>query len=88
MVCWIADCGLELLSDPFRCCQMQSFVQDEHFLDGLRDELRDLICYEKNNDLYKFHQVDVTAVIWIVLCITCPLHARVVKCMQINQHCF
>ena len=38
---------------------MQNFISDEHFLEGLRDELRDLICYEKNNDLYKFHQVRV-----------------------------
>jgi len=36
---------------------MRNFIQDEHFLEGLRNELRDLICYEKNNDLYKFHQV-------------------------------
>jgi len=36
---------------------MQDFIQDERFLDGLRNELSDLICCEKNNDLYKFHQV-------------------------------
>jgi len=37
---------------------MQNFIQDENFLEGLRNELSDLICYEKNNDLYKFHQVN------------------------------
>jgi len=36
---------------------MPNFIGDEHFLEGLRNELSDLICYEKNNDLYKFHQV-------------------------------
>jgi len=41
---------------------MQNFIGDEHFLDGLRNELRDLICYEKNNDLYKFHQVNFVTV--------------------------
>lgn len=56
--CYSRDCGLELLSTPFRCCQMQNFIQDERFLDGLRNELSDLICYEKNNDLYKFRQTD------------------------------
>ena len=57
VMCCITECGLELLNTPFRCCQMQNFIRDEHFLEGLRDELSDLICYEKNNDLYKFHQV-------------------------------
>jgi len=57
--CVVVDtgCGLELAGQPFRYCQMQNFIRDEQFLDGLRDELSDLICYEKNNDLYKFHQV-------------------------------
>jgi len=68
-VCWKTDCGLELLSTPFRCCQMQNFIGDEHFLDGLRNELRDLICYEKNNDLYKFHQVNFVTV-FEVYCLT------------------
>jgi len=57
-VCYVnTESGLALASSPFRCCQMPNFIGDEHFLEGLRNELSDLICYEKNNDLYKFHQV-------------------------------
>jgi hypothetical protein len=38
---------------------MSNVISDERFLEELRDELLDEICYEKNNDLYKFHQVYV-----------------------------
>ncbi len=36
---------------------MPKFLEDTHFLEGLRDELTDQIFYQKNNDLYKFQQV-------------------------------
>jgi len=36
---------------------MSNLISDERFLEDLRDELLDEICYEKNNDLYKFRQV-------------------------------
>jgi len=80
MVCWMTDCGLELLSTPFRCCQMQNFIEDERFLDGLRNELSDLICYEKNNDLYKFHQVNCYWLRYLLLGILC----RCTSCMTWN----
>jgi Rps23 Pro-64 3,4-dihydroxylase Tpa1-like proline 4-hydroxylase len=37
---------------------MQHFISDEHFLEGLQNELSDMICHDKNNDLYKFQQTD------------------------------
>ncbi len=46
-----------MYSDPFTCCVLPNFIKDEHFLEGLKDELLDQIFIEKNNDLYKFQQV-------------------------------
>jgi len=46
-----------LHTDPFTCCVLPNFLQDDKFLEGLRDELMDQIFCEKNNDLYKFQQV-------------------------------
>ena len=57
MSLFIPDNKACLYSDPFSCCVMPNFIKDEQFLDGLKDELLDQIFYEKNNDLYKFHQV-------------------------------
>ncbi len=47
-----------MYSDPFTCCALPNFIKDEHFLEGLKDELLDQIFIEKNNDLYKFQQVN------------------------------
>ncbi|KAK2179040.1 hypothetical protein NP493_517g00021 [Ridgeia piscesae] len=47
-----------LHTDPFTCCVLPNFLQDDKFLEGLRDELMDQIFCEKNNDLYKFQQTD------------------------------
>lgn len=52
-----SEAGLQMFCKPFQCCQMPNFINNERFLEELRDELLDQICYEKNNDLYKFHQV-------------------------------
>ncbi|XP_077981360.1 prolyl 3-hydroxylase OGFOD1-like [Glandiceps talaboti] len=50
--------GAIVHSEPFTCVKLPNFVQDVKFLDGLKEELLDLIFYEKSNDLYKFQQSD------------------------------
>lgn len=44
-------------TDPFTCCVLPNFIQDERFLEGLKDELLALDFHDKSNDLYKFQQV-------------------------------
>ncbi|PIK54108.1 putative 2-oxoglutarate and iron-dependent oxygenase domain-containing protein 1 isoform 1 [Apostichopus japonicus] len=43
-------------TDPFTCCVLPNFIQDERFLEGLKDELLALDFHDKSNDLYKFQQ--------------------------------
>ena len=63
--------GAELLSEPFQCCILPDFIHDPAttacevskvggagFLQQLKEELLRLKFYEKNNDLYQFHQVN------------------------------
>ena len=64
--------GAQLLSDPYQCCVLPNFVEDgsknadvskvggADFLHQLKAELLRLKFYEKNNDLYQFHQVSVS----------------------------
>ena len=50
--------GSELINSPFPCCVLPNFIQDkDDFLDSLKDEILRLKYYEKDNDLYQFHQV-------------------------------
>lgn len=42
--------------NPFSCCQLKNFFQDDDFLYRLKDELQSLNFSEKSNDLYKFRQ--------------------------------
>ena len=42
--------------NPFSCCQLKNFFQDDDFLYKLKDELLSLSFSEKSNDLYKFKQ--------------------------------
>lgn len=51
------DTAAAIHTDPFTCCVLPHFIQDEAFLDGLKDELLALNFHEKSNDLYKFQQV-------------------------------
>lgn len=59
--------GSRVLSNPFRCCQLLSFVDCDTSVDGVGDtwlqnlenELLQLKFHEKNNDLYQFRQVGV-----------------------------
>ena len=63
--------GAQLLSDPYQCCVLPNFVKDgsnnadvskvggADFLQQLKAELLRLKFYEKNNDLYQFHQVSM-----------------------------
>lgn len=50
--------GPFIYNEPFFCCHLPKFIENETFLTELKDELLDLTFYEKNNDLYKFHQSD------------------------------
>jgi len=52
----LKDSPATLITEPFRCCQLNDFVSDAGFLDALKDELLELDFIEKNNDLYKFQQ--------------------------------
>lgn len=45
-----------IYKDPFNCCQLRNFVEDDNFLYQLKHELLSLNFVEKSNDLYKFHQ--------------------------------
>lgn len=52
--------GAQLLDKPFQCCILPNFITDESgFLESLKTELLRLKFYEKNNDLYQFHQVSL-----------------------------
>ncbi|XP_064387306.1 prolyl 3-hydroxylase OGFOD1-like [Halichondria panicea] len=56
--------GAQLLCRPFQCCVLPKFIKTpvametsrEGLLEGLTRELLRLKFYEKNNDLYQFHQ--------------------------------
>ncbi|XP_072278939.1 prolyl 3-hydroxylase OGFOD1 [Pyxicephalus adspersus] len=51
------QCGTVVLdSVPFQHCVIRSFIKNEEFLDGLKDELLALNFHDKSNDLYKFQQ--------------------------------
>ena len=49
---------ITLIKSPFNCCILKNLVvSDPSALDELRSELEEQDFVEKNNDLYKFHQV-------------------------------
>ncbi|XP_027007841.2 prolyl 3-hydroxylase OGFOD1 [Tachysurus fulvidraco] len=50
--------GVQLDCDPFPHCMIRNFVQNESFVENLRDELLQLNFHSKSNDLYKFQQSD------------------------------
>jgi len=52
------ESGAELDMNPFPHCVLSDLIKGHNFLDGLKDELLDLVYFEKNNDLYKFSQSD------------------------------
>ena len=48
---------------PFKCCFIPNFISDEEFLKSLEQDLLKLKFFEKSNDLYKFHQVNVCCIL-------------------------
>lgn len=54
----VSESKAAIFNQPFQYCVLPNFVKDEQFLEGLKDELLDQIFTEKNNDLYKFQQVN------------------------------
>lgn len=52
----VAQTKCTVYKNPFNCCQIRKFVDDDSFLHQLKHELLSLNFHEKSNDLYKFHQ--------------------------------
>ena len=52
----VAETKCLVYKNPFNCCQLRNFVDDDSFLHQLKHELLALNFHEKSNDLYKFHQ--------------------------------
>ncbi|XP_053094078.1 prolyl 3-hydroxylase OGFOD1 [Pangasianodon hypophthalmus] len=50
--------SVQLDCEPFPHCKIRNFVQNESFVENLRDELLRLNFHSKSNDLYKFQQSD------------------------------
>ena len=48
---------IEIIQDPFQCCVIPNFIDDEDYLKELKADLMALEFNEKSNDLYKFQQV-------------------------------
>ena len=64
MLMRIVAAGSELITTPFPCCVLPNFIQDrDGFLDSLKDEILRQKYYEKDNDLYQFHQVCIHCVL-------------------------
>ena len=66
MLMHIVAAGSELITTPFPCCVLPNFIQDrDGFLDSLKDEILRQKYYEKDNDLYQFHQVCIHCVLML-----------------------
>ena len=66
MLMHIVAAGSELITTPFPCCVLPNFIQDrDGFLDSLKDEILRQKYYEKDNDLYQFHQVCMQCVLML-----------------------
>lgn len=51
--------GIQLFHEPYTHCVLSNVVTDSSFITELRNECKTKLKYiEKNNDLYKFHQVN------------------------------
>ena len=48
---------VKLHNEPFQCCEMFNFIDGDDFLQEMHKELKGMQFYKKNNDLYKFKQV-------------------------------
>jgi hypothetical protein len=52
--------GVSLFHEPFTHCVINDLVSDTGFVNDLNNQILEKLKYrEKNNDLYKFHQVIV-----------------------------
>jgi hypothetical protein len=57
------ESGVSMHMYPFKHCIIRNFVQDDNYLEHLKEELFQLQFTEKSNDLYKFNQVFVNLII-------------------------
>jgi hypothetical protein len=58
------DLGIHLNHEPFTHCSISNLINNQEFIDNLRNELNKIKYKEKNNDLYKFHQVFASIVFY------------------------
>ena len=87
---YTGSAGSELFATPFPCCVLPNFIQDQDgFLDSLKDDILRLKYYDKDNDLYQFHQacvfmciVHVCIVLFIVF--MCIVHVCIVLFIVFN----
>lgn len=57
---FLLNLGIQLEHEPFSHCIIDDFLLDrqhDRFCSQLMNELKNIKTNEKNNDLYKFHQV-------------------------------
>lgn len=51
--------GVSIFHEPFTHCVIRDLITNNDFINDLRKELQTKLKYkQKNNDLYKFHQVN------------------------------
>ena len=50
--------GFHLNHEPFTFCSISNLLNDMKFIENLKNELSKVKYEEKNNDLYKFKQVN------------------------------
>ena len=69
---FVADStGAEVLAEPFRHVLLPGFLDDAGYIDKLITELQSLDMQEKNNDLYKFKQVNFMTAVWFFISCFC-----------------
>ena len=69
---FVADStGAEVLAEPFRHVLLPGFLDDAGYIDNLITELQSLDMQEKNNDLYKFKQVNFMTAVWFFISCFC-----------------
>ena len=74
--------GSELINSPFPCCVLPNFIQDkDDFLDSLKDEILRLKYYEKDNDLYQFHQVRLC--VCMSVCMSVCVYVCLCTCLRV-----
>jgi hypothetical protein len=57
--------GINLYHEPFTHCVIDNLIDNNDFINEMKKDIKSKLKYfQKNNDLYKFHQVIVTLIIF------------------------